>query len=115
MLSILFTKYSIIFFVAVINLEYLIKYSANLADEKRKKTILKFADAGNVAAFCFMVYYSFITVWWAFIGLLFVYVLLFVTVNFLISHIKNIFSFYKKSIKDASNPSDIILMSKQLK
>jgi len=115
MLPILFSKYSIIFFIAVINLEYLIKYSANIADEKRRSTILKFADAGNVAAFCFMIYYSYLTVWWAFAGLLVVYVVLFVTINFLITQLGNTFSVYKKSLKHAKTSSDIFFMSKHLK
>ncbi|HEX8461130.1 MAG TPA: hypothetical protein VF623_06855 [Segetibacter sp.] len=92
MLQILFSKYAIFFYLFVLNIEFLIKYCATISNERGKKKLLKLADIGSLFAGIFLVYYSYTTAWWAFIGLLMVNVFLYITIKFAVTIIKNAFS-----------------------
>ncbi|MDQ6814599.1 MAG: hypothetical protein M3040_12735 [Bacteroidota bacterium] len=99
MLAILFSKYSFVFYVLVINIEFAIKYTINKADSSKKLVILRLANFGSVLAVAILIFYTYLTVWWSFIGLIIVNVALFTVINSLFSFFKHVLATLSKFFK----------------
>ena len=70
MLSVAFSNAALLFYIFVILTEFITRYGIQETIQKGQSKILPIADTGGVIAFIFLLYYSFSTVWWAFIVLL---------------------------------------------
>lgn len=76
----------------MVTIEYLIKYLQTAPANLNHNGLTKIADLGCVAGLLFMVIYSYVTFWWAFIGLLLVNVLLFKLINSAVVMVNKIMS-----------------------
>ena len=108
MFQILFSKYALVFYIAAINVEVLIKYSFTITAEKRKTAMLKISDALNIVLFVFMLFYSFVTVWWAFAGLILIYTFIFVSIKYSFTLMSKISSTEKKYLGMSKSSSNAV-------
>jgi hypothetical protein len=95
MLEVLFSKYAIAFYFVVLNIEFLTKYAIDTSIA-RKKSVLQLADVAGFLSFTFLIFYSYSTSWWAFIGLLSVNFVLFVTIQTALKVKRNIVEVLKQ-------------------
>jgi len=83
MLNLLFNYPTLIIYLFFITCQSLTRLGLFEHNEKLKNTITIVANIGNIATFFLMVYYSYFTTWWAFIGLINLCIIMSVTFDFL--------------------------------
>jgi hypothetical protein len=103
-LQILFSKYALVFYFLVINIEFVLKYTISIPDSSKKLFILRLTNAGGILAIAFLIFYSYFTVWWCCIGLLIINVVLFITINSAVSFLKHLLSLLTKVFKSFKTP-----------
>lgn len=84
MLSLIYSKASLLFYLFVLVTEFTTKYGIQETVIKGKSYILSLADICGICSFIFIIYFSMNTVWWAFIFLILGYVLIYKFFNALL-------------------------------
>ncbi|HEX8279438.1 MAG TPA: hypothetical protein VF540_12115 [Segetibacter sp.] len=92
MINILFSKYTCFYYVFILICEYATKYGYRHLDSTGSKTILTVATFGSYLGVAFLIYYSYKTYWWAFLGLLVMNIIIFRIVNTVLVNASNTLS-----------------------
>lgn len=94
MVDILFSKSAILYYFIILLIEFTTRYGIYETEIKGESHFLPFADFCGLCAFSFLIYFSFTTVWWAFMGLIAINVLCYKILRLLLKY-----SFYNKALK----------------
>jgi hypothetical protein len=81
MLSILFTKSTISYYLLMFLCEHLTRYGIKESCNNGRSELLTFVKLSSLCGVIFLIYYSYNTRWWAFVALLAMNVLIFVVTN----------------------------------